>query len=71
MTRVFLSLALLLAGCTGVIVSVEREGCATTRDVTVTRQAGAPENTKVSVHRECGVQPDPDPIGTQIRKSTR
>jgi hypothetical protein len=44
-----------LTGCaTVVMVVVDRPGCASTRSVTVTRQAGQPAQTKVDSRRTCG-----------------
>jgi len=44
----------LLWGCTGVMVSVERPGCAYERTVQVTQADGQPRQTTVKAHRTCG-----------------
>lgn len=52
--RLALALALLTAGCTGMVV-IERPGCSTERSVEVTRTAGQPDRTVIKTQRRCGI----------------
>lgn len=58
--RLALALALLTAGCTGMVV-IERPGCSVDRSVEVVRTAGQPDRTVIKSHRVCGdIAPAPE-----------
>lgn len=61
MTQALLLAALLLGGCTGVIMTVENPAfaCTTSRSVEVVKVEGEPTTNKVTAQRDCAPPPAP------------
>ena len=69
-SRLLLVAMLGLAGCSGVIVAMDRGVCTTLRTVETTRQAGHGLTTKTSVSRVCAPWVG-DPIGDLLLRTPR